>query len=127
MRKMNTTELKSLSKDDIPKLAEQLGKNDVQFLVQNLSENDEKLRYNAFLLLQFLSRQSSLVFAYWSDFEEKLESYSYQRSSGLMLLSENVRWEKNGKFKKTIKKYLTHCTDEKFITARGNSRACQHT
>lgn len=41
---MNVNELKSLSKSDIHKLAENLDKNDVHFLVQNLSEKDDKLK-----------------------------------------------------------------------------------
>lgn len=35
-----------------------------------------------------------------------------------MLISENVKWDKTGKFNKTINKYMTCCADEKFITAR---------
>jgi hypothetical protein len=36
----------------------------------------------------------------------------------LKLIAENVKWDKNGKFVKTIDKYLRGCADEKFITAR---------
>ncbi len=116
---MNTNDLKSYLKTDISKIAEHLDKNDVHFLVQNLSEKDEKIRYNAFLLLQLNSRQYPFVYDYWADLEAKLDSSnSYQRSLGLMLISENVRWDKEGKFDKTIKKYMACCTDEKFITAR---------
>ena len=42
----------------------------------------------------------------------------YQRSLGIILITENVRWDKEDKFSKTIGKYLRCCTDEKFITAR---------
>ena len=35
-----------------------------------------------------------------------------------MLIAENVRWDKKDRFSKTINKYLSCCTDEKFITAR---------
>ena len=43
---------------------------------------------------------------------------SYQRNIGLRLLSENVRWDKEDKFGKTLDRYLSHCVDEKFVTAR---------
>ena len=35
-----------------------------------------------------------------------------------MLIAENVKWDKDGRFDKTISKYLNCCNDEKFITAR---------
>ena len=35
-----------------------------------------------------------------------------------MLIAENVRWDKEGKFMATIDKYLECCTDERFITAK---------
>jgi len=34
-----------------------------------------------------------------------------------MLIAENVRWDEEGKFGRTIGKYLACCMDEKFITA----------
>jgi hypothetical protein len=59
------------------------------------------------------------VYEYWSELEKKLESTnSYQRSLGIMLIAENVRWDKDGKFRDTISSYLRCCSDEKFITAR---------
>jgi hypothetical protein len=59
------------------------------------------------------------VYKYWDEFEKKLDNEnSYQRSLGVMLIAENVRWDQGGKFSKTISKYLNCCTDEKFITAR---------
>jgi hypothetical protein len=35
-----------------------------------------------------------------------------------MLIAENVKWDKEDRFIKTISKYLSCCNDEKFITAR---------
>jgi hypothetical protein len=35
-----------------------------------------------------------------------------------MLIAENVKWDKGGRFSRTISKYLSCCSDEKFITAR---------
>jgi len=116
---MNTDDLKALRKNDVPTLSKNLTAGDIFFLIQALNEKDDTLRYNAFLLLQSNSREFPSVYEYWSDLETKLEnSNSYQRSLGIMLLAENVRWDKNDRFSKTISKYLSCCSDEKFITAR---------
>ena len=51
--------------------------------------------------------------------ENKLTSdNSYQRSLGVMLIAENIRWDSERKFAKIIGKYMACCNDEKFITAR---------
>ncbi len=116
---MNTNELKALSKDQIPALSKKLASADIDFLVDLLSEKDDKLRYNAFLLLQAHSREQPSVYRYWDVLERKLFSNnSYQRSLGVMLIADNVRWDNEGKFTKTFNKYMTCCSDEKFITAR---------
>jgi hypothetical protein len=116
---MNTDELKALAKNDIPTLSKNLNASDILFLIQTLNEKDDAVRYNAFLLLQSSSRESPVVYKYWGDLEQKLESSnSYQRSIGEMLIAENVRWDKEDRFSKTISKYLSCCNDEKFITAR---------
>jgi hypothetical protein len=100
-------------------LAKKLSAEDIDFLVETLTEKDDTLRYNAFLLLQETSHHNSTVYLYWNIFEEKLfSSNSYQCNIGLKLISENVRWDKEGKFRKTIDIYLSDRTDEKFITAR---------
>jgi hypothetical protein len=125
--KMNVDELKAISKDQITQASRSLGKADVAFLVQQLAEKDDATRYNAFLLLQANSRLSPLTYAHWKVLEEKLDSdNSYQRSLGLMLLAENVRWDKDGKFGKTFSKYLSCCVDEKFITARQAIQGLAH-
>ncbi len=116
---MNTEQLNIVPKDQIATLAKTLNKDDIQFLVGTLSEKDDKLRYNAFLLLQAHSREKPSVYGYWDVLEQKLDSdNSYQRSLGVMLISENVRWDKEGKFSKIIGKFMARCNDEKFITAR---------
>jgi hypothetical protein len=124
---MNPDMLKALAKNEIPQKSKNLSANDVKFLIETLSEKDDKLRYNAFMLLQENSHQSPLVYPYWDTFEKKLESdNSYQRSIGLMLIAANVQWDKEGKFSKTIKKYLNCCLDEKFITARQATQGLAH-
>ncbi|MCL4429979.1 MAG: hypothetical protein M1167_04420 [Chloroflexi bacterium] len=116
---MNTDELKALAKNDIAPVSTNLNAADIRFLVETLNEKDDKLRYNAFLLLQSNSRMFPSVYEYWGELEKKLDSdNSYQRSLGIMLIAENVRWDKEGRFGKTISKYLGCCSDEKFITAR---------
>jgi hypothetical protein len=116
---MNVDQLKTLPKNSIPQLAANLFAADVAFLVEHSAEKDDNLRYNAFLLLQANSRLSPLVYAHWSVLEQKLGSdNSYQRSLGVMLLAENVRWDKEGKFGKALPAFLRCCGDEKFITAR---------
>lgn len=95
------------------------GGEDVRALVELLSEKDDNLRYSAFLKLQALSQKDDSVYPYWDVFAEKLNSdNSYQRSIGLMLLAENVAWDKDGRFAEVCAAYLAHCDDEKFITAR---------
>ncbi len=116
---MNKDELKALAKTDINLASTNLNDSEINFLVETLNEKDDKLRYNAFLLLQASSRQFPYVYKYWDEFEKKLDNEnSYQRSLGVMLIAENVRWDQGDKFSKTINKYLSCSTDEKFITAR---------
>jgi hypothetical protein len=116
---MNAEELRALPKTALPEVAKKLSKQDTAFLVDTLAEKDDVLRYNAFLLLQARSRLAPDVYAYWGVLASKLgSSNSYQRSLGLMLLAQNVRWDKEGKFAGVIDSYLNCCTDEKFITAR---------
>jgi hypothetical protein len=117
--KVNVEQLKTLPKNEIPQLAKQLSISDVDFLVKTLSEKDDAARYTAFLLLQANSRQTPLVYAHWDELKEKLGNVnSYQRSLGLMLIAENVKWDQNDRFNTTIDSYLTGCSDKKFITAR---------
>jgi hypothetical protein len=124
---MNRSDLNALPKTEIPEKAKNLGPSDVDFLVQALAEKDEPIRYNAFLLLQANSREFPLVYAHWADFEKKLENpNSRQRGAGLMLIAENVRWDKDCKFAAAIGKYLACCVDEKFITARQAIQGLSH-
>lgn len=123
---MDINGLKSLSKEQIPAISKKLTKADAVFLISVLAEKDDKIRYNAFLLLQAASKESPLMYPYWDVLEEKLSSdNSYQRSIGVMLLAENVRWDKQDKFGKAIAKYFLCCNDEKFITARQSVQGLQ--
>jgi hypothetical protein len=116
---MDTAQLQGLSKESISQVAKNLSDKDTDFLVASLEEKNEAARYHAFLLLQAKSRISPAVYPHWATLEEKLGcGNSYQRSLGLMLLSENVRWDSQGKFAKTLDAYMDCCMDERFITAR---------
>ena len=116
---MNPENLKVVTKDKISTLSKTLTAADIHFLIEELNEKDDKLRYNAFLLLQSHSLLFPSVYECWGELKKKLDSEnSYQRSLGIMLIAENVRWDKDNKFSKTISKYLRCCNDEKFITAR---------
>lgn len=112
-------DVESVSKIQIPTIAKTLTSQDISYLVNLLQEKNDKKRYNAFLLLQAHSRLQPSIYAHWDTLESKLDSdNSYQRSLGLMLIAENVRWDKEGKFKQVIGKYFRCCNDEKFITSR---------
>ena len=116
---MNLKNLKDLTKEQILAEAQNLTQGDVQLLVDTLSEKDDTLRYHAFLLLQAHSRMKPSLYDYWSVLANKLaNANSYQRSLGVMLIAENVRWDKESKFRGVIEKYFRCCTDEKFITSR---------
>jgi len=116
---LDSDQLTTIKKEKIPAQAKTLTPDDIKFLVERLSEKDDKIRYNAFLLLQAHSKEAPLVYPYWDVLEKKLDSdNSYQRSLGVMLIAENLRWDKEGKFGKVIGKYMSCCNDEKFITAR---------
>jgi hypothetical protein len=91
---LNLDNLKVVTKDQILGLSKTLTANDIHFLIEELNEKDDKLRYNAFLLLQSHSRLFPSVYEYWSELEKKLDSEnSYQRSLGIMLIAEK-RWTK---------------------------------
>jgi hypothetical protein len=121
---VNLSDLAVISKDEISVKAKTLSAQDVAFLVDELNEKDDKLRYNAFLLLHAHSAFASSVYSYWDVLAQKLDNdNSYQRSLGVMLMAENIRWDSEGKFAASLSKYLACCSDEKFITARQTMQA----
>jgi hypothetical protein len=84
-----------------------------------LDLKEDKVRYQAFLLLQAKSRIDSSVYPFWDDFHNKLtNSNSYQRSLGTMLIAENVQWDTKHKMVCTLTDYLKCLHDEKPITIR---------
>lgn len=111
--------LMSMDKEGISDVERSVKAEDIKLLVDLLSEKDDKIRYNALLLLQSRSSFSPDVYPFWDTFIEKLSNdNSYQRSIGVMLISENVRWDSENRIDRAIDKYLEILNDEKPITVR---------
>jgi len=111
--------LLSCAKENLAELTPTLTAADLAQLVEWLNEKDDNLRYKSFLLLQDRSQKFDDVYPYWDTLVAKLGSEnSYQRSLGLMLLADNVRWDQPGKFEALVATYLSFCDDEKPVTVR---------
>ncbi len=107
------------NKNDLSNYSEHIGCEDIEVLVEWLNEKDDDIRYATFLLLQMLSQKDDRVYKHWHTFVGKLNhENSYQRSLGIMLIAENIIWDKGEQFAKICSTYLEHCDDEKFVTAR---------
>lgn len=101
-----------------------LDNEDIAFLVALLTEKDDKIRYAAFLTLQKRSEIKGDIYPYWNVFASKLDDEnSYQRSIGIMLIAENVKWDDKKLFGTVFDSYMSHCTDEKFVTCRQTIQA----
>jgi hypothetical protein len=111
--------LLSIDVVEIPEVSKNLDSNEIKQLVEWLSEKDDKIRYQAFLLLKNRSISFDDVYLYWDVFSEKLKNEnSYQRSLRLMLISENARWDKENKFERIMDDYLINLHYDKPITVR---------
>ncbi|SBW05616.1 conserved hypothetical protein [uncultured Eubacteriales bacterium] len=109
----------SIDKNDLQGTAMRLSQNDISQLVEWLSLKDDNVRYRAFLILQSRSLFFGDVYPYWDTFQSKLQSdNSYQRSIGLMLLAENVKWDTEGRTGSLINECIRLLKDEKPITIR---------
>jgi hypothetical protein len=112
-------QLLSLPKEALPEAAKTLSPEGIFELVPLLALKQDDIRYQAFLLLKERSAIAGDVFPYWQTFLEKLQSdNSYQRSIGLMLISENARWDAEGKTAAALDAYCKCLADEKPITIR---------
>lgn len=108
-----------VNKDNISAAAATFPKDDLPQLVMWLNEVDDDIRYRAFLLLQARSLAGNDVYCFWDEFTAKFTSpNSYQRSLGLMLIAENVRWDSEHRFDSIVDAYLGFCDDEKPVTVR---------
>lgn len=109
----------SVDKGSLQEASKKLSEDDVPQLVEWLSLKNNDIRYRAFLLLQNRALFYDDVYPYWDKFRDKLKSTnSYQRSIGLMLIAENVRWDAAGRMENTIDDYLELLNDEKPVTIR---------
>lgn len=116
---MTAIDVLTASKDQLPQAALALDASELPKLVSMLGEKNDNLRYQAFLALQYRSQQANDVYPFWSVFQSKLCSdNSYQRSIGMMLLAENVRWDAADRMAETIDAFLERLQDEKPITVR---------
>jgi len=104
---------------DLPEASKKLNKEEIPQLVEWLTLKEDSIRYQAFLLLQNRSVFFADVYPFWDTFRNKLKSdNSYQRSIGLMLIAENVKWDEENRIGDTIDEYLSLLKDEKPITIR---------
>jgi hypothetical protein len=111
--------LMSIDKSNLTEAAKKLNQEDIPKLVEWLSLKEDATRYQAFLLLQNRSQFFGDVYPFWDIFHEKLKSSnSYQRSLGLMLLAENVKWDSANRMEAAIDDYLQILNDEKSVTVR---------
>lgn len=116
---INLDSIMSISKSNIQEASKALSNNDIQQLVEWLSVKDDNIRYQAFLILQSRSIFFNDVYPFWDTFRKNLNSdNSYQRSIGLMLIAENVRWDLKNHMEEIIDEYLALLKDEKPITIR---------
>ena len=116
--------LMSFDKDQLSMAAMDLDSSELPMIVDLLSEKDDKIRYQAFLLLQCRSRLYGDVYSFWDTFRTKLHSEnSYQRSLGIMLIAENAKWDLDGRMARSIHECLEILKDEKPITIRQGIQA----
>lgn len=109
----------SIPKSDLQEASKTFDRDDIPQLVEWLSQKDDSVRYQTFLLLQARSLFFNDVYPYWDTFKNKLKSEnSYQRSIGLMLIADNLRWDTDNRIEDTIEEYLQLLNDEKPITIR---------
>lgn len=109
----------SIPKSDLQEASKTIEKEDIPQLMEWLTLKDDTMRYQVFLLLQNRSLFCDDVYPHWDILRNKLKSdNSYQRSIGLMLIAENVKWDTENRMEDTIDECLMLLYDEKPITIR---------
>jgi hypothetical protein len=92
---------------------------EIENLVEQLFLSDTKIAYAALKALTSESELSNKVYKHFDTFAKMLnDENSYIRTRGLLLIASNVKWDKENKFNKIVKKFLEHIEDEKPITSR---------
>jgi hypothetical protein len=110
--------LMAIDKEALQEAARDLSSDDIASLIEWLAKDDD-IRYRALLILQYRSVLCDDVYPYWSALRDKLKSdNSYQRSIGIMLIAENVRWDSENRIEGVIDEYLALLSDTKPITIR---------
>lgn len=113
-----------MSKEELPEVAKATDSSELLSLVELLSEKDDKIRYQAFLLLQYRSQLLGDVYPFWETFRAKLkDANSYQRSIGIMLIAENVEWDVENKMAASLDDCMGLLKDDKPITIRQSIQA----
>jgi len=108
-----------IPKENLKNASRVLNKEGIPQLIEWLNLKDDSIRYQAFLLLQNRSIFFDDVYPYWDTFRNKLKNdNSYQRNIGLMLIAENVKWDRENRMEDTIDEYLILLNDERPITIR---------
>lgn len=121
---MTIEKLMSFDKVQLSEVAMSIDGSELPMIVDLLSEKDDRIRYQAFLLLQCRSRLYGDVYSFWDTFRTKLHSEnSYQRSLGIMLIAENAKWDLDGRTARSIHECLEILKDEKPITIRQGIQA----
>lgn len=88
-------------------------------LIQNLYNPDNKIAYNTLKELEKLSKENSNVYKYFDTFVEMLDDEnSYIRTRGIILISNNAKWDSENRINNIIDKFLVHIEDDKPITSR---------
>lgn len=84
-------------------------------LIKQLNAKEERYRSYALRELKRVSQESADVYRYWSVLEFKLLNPNpVQRLSGIVLLSENVKWDEKNRMELIVDDYLALCDDENF-------------
>lgn len=113
---MISESLLSIRKEDLPEVAKAMDSSELSGLVDLLPEKDDKIRYQAFLLLQYRSQLLGDVYPFWETFRTKLnDANSYQRSIGIMLIAENAKWDVENKMVDVIRKNFENDNMDNFI------------
>ncbi len=93
---------------------------DVNLLFEDLFSKNEKIRFNA--LTSLISITENVVDWFENEYNELLsmlsDGNSYHRSTGIMLLCNLAKSDKNNLLQHDLVKILKHTQDEKFITSR---------
>lgn len=113
-----------ISKEELPEVAKVIESSELSSLVELLSEKDDKIRYQAFLLLKYRSQFLEDVYPFWDTFRAKLKvANSYQRSIGMMLIAENAKWDVENKMAATLDDCRVLLQKDKPITIRQSIQA----